>query len=202
MYVVCIDVLSFSRRASKEAEQKIFSCRKTASAQHNRSLLLQKVKLPWLQHHSVTQWKWSELILRERHGTPMCPTWAEFTLDNFFGSFSNALCCMLKKLRYKFNALVLFLTVLKAWQEWWGRTSPADICFSTELLCMMQWHTSASDQLPPLWWKYVNLQFLPLCNSPTERASFSTSAPYFEQLLLLFFFFFATNCLRHLYSIM
>lgn len=57
---------------------------------------------------------------------------------------------------------------------------------------MMQWHNSASDQLPPLWWKYVNLQFLPLCNSPTERASFSTSAPYFEQLLLLFFFFFAT----------
>lgn len=88
MYVVCIDVLPFSCRASKEAEQRIFSCRKTASAQHNRSLLLQKVKLPWLQHHSVTQWKWSELILRERHGTPMCPTRAEFTLDNFFGSFS------------------------------------------------------------------------------------------------------------------
>lgn len=38
MYVVCIDVLSFSRRASKEAEQRNrSSCRKTASAQHNRS---------------------------------------------------------------------------------------------------------------------------------------------------------------------
>lgn len=46
--------------------------------------LLQKVKLPWLQHHSVTRWKWSELILRERHGISVCPTWAEFTLDNFF----------------------------------------------------------------------------------------------------------------------
>lgn len=185
--------------------------------------LLQKVKLPWLQHHSVTRWKWSELILRERHGTSVCPTWAEFTLDNFF-TVQALEINQLRMLTVNGNSLGASVMPCAACSKCYATNSMLWFYFwqflkhdkNDEAGCLQQ--TSVLAQSSCAWCSDTPLLqtsclpsgesmwicsfFLSVCNSPTEQASFSTSTPYFEQLLLLFFFFFATNCLRHLYSIM
>lgn len=216
----CLIIFSQGFQRSWTEEQKLLQKNSFCPAQQ---ICCKKVKLPWLQHHSVTRWKWSELILRERHGTSVCPTWAEFTLDNFF-TVQALEINQLRMLTVNGNSLgasvmpcaacsKCYATNSMLWFYFWqflkhdkndeaGRLQQTSVlaqsscawCSDTPLL-----QTSCLPSGESMW---ICSFFLSVCNSPTEQASFSTSTPYFEQLLLLFFFFFATNCLRHLYSIM
>lgn len=94
--------ISFSHKDSWEAEQGMFSRRKTTPPQPGRSVLLQKGAAPLTSAQLCDPQKWPELVQGGKmflwfteetaHSVPewLCgPCWAEFPLDNFFMSWNS-----------------------------------------------------------------------------------------------------------------